>query len=170
MVKYALLIAKELGLGRDEMIELKYACFLHDVGKIYIETELLNKKIKLEPGDIAEIRKHSERGAKVIEGIKFLEGVKSAVLHHQERYDGKGYPKGLKGKEIPLLSRIISVADAFDAMTTDRPYKPKMSFRAAMDEVVRCAGTQFDPEVAHAFLEYKGSIEEIAKKHFKYPA
>ena len=165
VVKYALLIAKELGIGKDEMVELKYACFLHDVGKIYIETDLL-KKMKLAPGDIEEIKKHSERGAKIIEGIKFLEGVKSAVLYHQERYDGKGYPKGLKGEEIPILARIVSVADAFDAMTTDRPYKPKMSFIKAMEEVKVNAGTQFDPKVAAAFLKYKNSIEKIAKKHF----
>ena len=165
VVRYALLIAKELGLGKDEMVELRYACFLHDVGKIYIETELL-KKMKLAPGDLEEIKKHSERGAKIIEGIKFLEGVKSAVLYHQERYDGKGYPKGLKGEEIPILARIVSVADAFDAMTTERPYKSKMNFKEAMDEVEANAGTQFDPNVAHAFLKYRDSIEEIAKKHF----
>lgn len=167
VVKYALLIAKELGLNKDEMVELKYACFLHDVGKIYIETELL-KKIKLDPGDIEEIKKHSERGAKIIEGIKFLESVRSAVLYHQERYDGKGYPKGLKGEEIPFLARIVSVADAFDAMTTDRLYKPKMSFKEAMDEVERNIGTQFDPRVAHALLKFRDEIEEIAKKHFEY--
>ncbi|MDP3791469.1 MAG: HD-GYP domain-containing protein [Candidatus Omnitrophota bacterium] len=167
VVKYALLIAKELGLSKDEMIELKYACFLHDVGKIYIETELLNKKIKLDAGDMEEIKKHSERGAKIIEGIKFLEGVKSAVLYHQERYDGKGYPEGLKGDQIPPLARIVSVADAFDAMTSDRPYKPKMSFAEAMDEVEKHAGTQFDPKIARAFLKYRNSIEDIAKKHFE---
>jgi len=167
VVKYALMIAKELGLSKDEMVELKYACFLHDVGKIYIETELLNKKIKLEPGDMEEIKKHSERGAKIIEGIRFLEGVKFAVLYHQERYDGKGYPKGLKGDQIPLLARVVSVADAFDAMTTDRPYKLKMSFKEAMDEVEKHLGTQFDPKVASALLKYRDSIEAIAKKHFE---
>lgn len=169
VVKYALLIAKEFGLSKDEMIELKYACFLHDVGKIYIETELL-KKVKLDAGDLEEIKKHSERGAKIIEGIKFLEGVKSAVLYHQERYDGKGYPEGLKGDQIPFLARIVSVADAFDAMTTDRPYKPKMSFKEAMDEVEKNAGIQFDPDVAKTFLRYRNDIEAIAKKHFDYSA
>ncbi len=169
VVKYALLIAKEFGLSKDEMIELKYACFLHDVGKIYIETELL-KKVKLDAGDLEEIKKHSERGARIIEGIKFLEGVRSAVLYHQERYDGKGYPEGLKADQIPFLARIVSVADAFDAMTTDRPYKPKMSFKEAMDEVEENAGTQFDPDVAKAFLKYRDNIETIAKKHFDHSA
>ena len=167
--KYALLIARGMNISKDNMIELKYACSLHDIGKIYIDTDLL-KKIKLAPNDLEEIRKHSERGAKIIEGIKFLEGVKGAVLHHQERYDGKGYPKGLKGDEIPVLARIISVADAFDAMTTTRPYKKKMSFKEAMDEIERHSGTQFDPQICKAFLKYRDSIEKIAKKHFTYPA
>jgi HD-GYP domain-containing protein (c-di-GMP phosphodiesterase class II) len=159
------LIAKELSLNSEDMIELKYACFLHDIGKIYIETELL-QKIKLDKDEMNEIRKHSERGAKIIEGIRFLEGVREAVLHHQERYDGKGYPAGLKGEDIPLLARIISVADAFDAMTTDRPYKKKISFKDAMDEIQKHAGTQFDPKIAKALLKYKDEIEGIAKKHF----
>lgn len=165
VMKYALLIAKEMGLTGDEMVELKYACFLHDVGKIYIETDILKKK-KLEPDELEQIKKHSEKGAKIIEGIKFLEGVKEAVFCHQERYDGKGYPKGLKGEEIPLLARIVAVADAFDAMTSDRPYKKKMDFQEAMDEIESNSGTQFDPRVAKAFLKYRDSIESIAKKHF----
>lgn len=167
--KYALLIARWMHLSKRETIELKYVCFLHDIGKIYIEAELL-KKVKLAPGDFEEIKKHSERGAKIIEGIQFLEGVKEAVLHHQERYDGKGYPNGLKGENIPILARIVSVADAFDAMTTTRPYKKKMSFKEAMDEVERNAGTQFDPKICEVFLMYRNSIEKIAKKHFMYSA
>ncbi len=166
VVKYALLIAKGLRLNKDDMIKLKYACFLHDIGKIYIEAELF-KKIKLSSEDFEEIKKHSERGAKIIEGISFLEDVRDAVLHHQERYDGKGYPEGLRGEAIPFLARIISVADAFDAMTTDRPYKPKISFARAMNEIEKNAGTQFDPKICAVLLQYKDSIEEIAKKHFE---
>lgn len=166
VVKYALLIAHEMGIPKDDMIKLKYACFLHDIGKIYIETGLL-KKIKLSESDFEEIKKHSERGAKIIEGITFLEGVKEAVLHHQERFDGRGYPTGLKGEEIPMLARIISVADAFDAMTTNRPYKIKMNYKKAMDEIEANSGTQFDPKVCRAFLKYRESIEDIARKHFE---
>lgn len=169
VVKYALLIAKGMHLNKEDTIKLKYSCFLHDIGKIYIESELF-KKIKLSPGDFEEIKKHSERGAKIIEGISFLEGVREAVLHHQERYDGTGYPARLKGEEIPLLARIISVADAFDAMTSHRPYKEKMRFSEAMDEIEKHAGTQFDPKICAAFLQYRDSIEDIAKKHFEYPA
>jgi len=166
--KYALLIAKAMRLSREEIEKLKYSCFLHDIGKIYIETSLL-QKVKLSTEDFTEIKKHSERGAKIIEGIQFLTDVKDAVLSHQEHYDGKGYPNGLKGKEIPLLARIMLVADAFDAMTTNRPYREKMSFKNAMKELEKNAGTQFDPDVCKAFLKYRDTIEAIAKKHFEYP-
>lgn len=165
VVKYALLIAKGIHLNKDEMIKLKYTCFLHDIGKIYIEENLL-KKAKLSPEDFEEIKKHSRQGADIMEGINFLEGVREAVLYHQERYDGKGYPSGLEGSGIPLLSRIVSIADAFDAMTSDRPYKAKMSFMEAMDEIEKNSGTQFDPELCAIFLKYRNSIEDIAKKHF----
>jgi putative nucleotidyltransferase with HDIG domain len=169
VVRYALLIAKGIHLNKDEMVKLKYACFLHDIGKIYIEEGLL-KKAKLSQEDFDEIKKHSEQGAKIMEGINFLEGVREAVLYHQERYDGKGYPAGLKGAEIPILSRIVSIADAFDAMTSERSYKAKMNFMEAMDEIEKNSGTQFDPELCAIFLKYRDSIEDIAKKHFEYPA
>lgn len=168
VVRYAMLIAKGMHMNKDEMIKLKYACFLHDIGKIYIEESLL-KKVKLSQSDFDEIKKHPRQGAKIIEGISFLEGVKEAVLYHQERYDGKGYPSGLKENEIPLLSRIISIADAFDAMTSDRPYKKKMSFTEAMDEIDKNSGIQFDPGLCAIFLKYRDSIEDIAKRHFEYP-
>ena len=168
VVKYALLIAKGIHLNKDEMIKLKYACFLHDRGKIYIEEDLL-KKARLSQEDFEEIKKHSQQCAKILEGINFLEGVREAVLYHQERYDGKGYPSGLKGIEIPLLSRIVSIADAFDAMTSDRPYKTKMSFMEAMDGIEKNSGTQFDPRLCAIFLKYRDSIEDMAKKHFEYP-
>ncbi len=165
--KYALLIAKGMRLPREDITNLKYACFLHDIGKIYIENKLL-QKTKLTQEDFAEIKKHSEKGAKIIEGIKFLEEVKLAILHHQERYDGKGYPDGLKGEDIPLLARIVTIADAFDAMTTDRPYRSKIGFKEAMDEIKKNAGKQFDPKICAIFLKYRDSIEKIAKKHFEY--
>jgi len=169
VVRYALLIAKGIHMNKDEMVKLKYACFLHDIGKIYIEEGLLKKK-KLSKEEFDEIKKHPEQGAKILEGINFLEGVREIVLCHQERYDGKGYPSGLKGNEIPLLSRIVSIADAFDAMTSNRSYKEKMSFMQAMDEIEKNSGTQFDPELCAIFLKYRDSIEDIAKRHFDYHA
>ena len=163
--KYALLIAKAMRLGREDIIKLRYSCYLHDIGKIGVESALL-QKVKLSKEDFEEIKRHSEKGAKVIEGIQFLQEAKDVVLYHQERYDGKGYPKGLKGDEIPLLARVVAVADSFDAMTTDRPYKPKVSFQEAMRNIEEGSGTQFDPKVCEAFLKYRGKIEKIAKRHF----
>ena len=93
--------------------------------------------------------------------------MKEAVLHHQEHYDGTGYPNGLKGSQIPIMARIVAVADAFDAMTTDRPYRPKMSFKKAIEEIEKKSGTQFDPEVCAAFLKYKDTVEQMVQKRFK---
>ena len=169
VVRYALLIAKSMHLSKDEMIKLKYTCFLHDIGKIYIEEDLL-KKVKLSKEDFDEIKKHSQQGANIMDGINFLEGVRQAVLYHQEHYDGKGYPAGLEGSDIPLLSRIVSIADAFDAMTSERPYRAKMNFMEAMDEIEKNSGTQFDPKLCAIFLKYRDSIEDIVKKHFENPA
>ncbi len=163
--EYALLIGKAMHLVHDVMIQLRYGCILHDIGKIYIDNALL-KKVKLTEEDFKEIKKHAERGAKIIEGIEFLKDVKDIVWSHQEAYDGSGYPRGLKGDEIPLLARIVAVADAFDAMTTDRPYGPKMSFGKALDESEKKSGTQFDPVVCAALLKYRNNLEQIAQKRF----
>jgi len=165
--KYALLIAKAMRLGRSDIEKLRYGCYIHDIGKIYIEDALL-QKVQLSESDSITIKKHAEDGAKIIEGIPFLREAKEIILYHQERYDGKGYPKGLKGNDIPLLARIVAVADAFDAMTTDRPYKAKISFREAFEIIEKEAGTQFDPEVCAAFLKYRSRLEKISKKHFKF--
>ena len=164
--EYALLIGKAMHLSHEDLVQLRYSCFLHDIGKIYIERALLSKA-NLTHEDFEEIKKHSERGAKIIEGIKFLTDVKEAVLHHQEHYDGTGYPNGLKGSQIPIMARIVAVADAFDAMTTDRPYRPKMSFKKAIEEIEKKSGTQFDPEVCAAFLKYKDTVEQMVQKRFK---
>jgi len=163
--KYALLIAKSLALPRAEIERLRYGCYLHDIGKIYLKDSDFQKG-DLSQNELKNIRQHAEKGAKIITGIPFFENVRDMVMYHQERYDGKGYPKGLKGTEIPLLARIVAVADAFDAMTTDRPYKAKIGFDAAMDVLEKNAGTQFDPEAVNAFLKHRKTIERIARKHF----
>ena len=163
--KYALLIAKTMKLSKEEIERLRYGCYLHDIGKIYVDDSLF-KKTNLSEDETARFKEHAEKGAKIIEGIPFLQQVKDIILHHQERYDGKGYPTGLKGEDIPLLARIVAVADSFDAMTSDRPYKPKVSFAEAMNRLEKGAGTQFDPVVIKAFLKHRDTIERIANKHF----
>jgi putative nucleotidyltransferase with HDIG domain len=164
--KYALLIAKKMRLSKSDVEKLRYSCHLHDIGKVGLDAALL-QKVKLSREDFDELKKHTEKGAKIIGGIQFLQEVQEVILHHQEHYDGTGYPDGLKGDKIPLLARIVAVADAFDAMTTDRPYKPKIGFREALNSIAKNSGTQFDPKVCDAFLKYKNEIEDIAKKHFK---
>ncbi|WP_051331214.1 HD-GYP domain-containing protein [Aneurinibacillus terranovensis] len=149
---YALAIGKELGLGKEEMFTLKYGALLHDIGKIHIPTSLLNKPGRLNEQEWVEIRNHTTEGAKIIGSLKKLEGVRDIILHHHEHFNGKGYPEGLKGNEIPFLAAIVHVADAFDAMTTTRSYNQPETFEEAMDEIERCSGTDFHPMAAEAAL------------------
>jgi len=132
----------------------------HDIGKIGTVHDVLNKPGKLTPEEWLLMKQHPVLGAEIIEKANGGIGLNSdlllvvlAVRHHHERWDGKGYPDGLRGEEIPLASRIIAVADAFDAMTSERPYRKAMSEDAALREILRCAGTQFDPVLAEMFLK-----------------
>jgi len=158
VTSYCLAIAKELE-GLPEVAQyknfretLQIAAFLHDIGKIGIPDHILNKHGKLTPEEYEEIKKHSIIGATILYPIKELGDVVKEVRHHQECYDGSGYPDGLKGNDIPFIARIIAVADAFDAMTSNRPYRKKKEFESAIQEIKRCSGTQFDPIVVSAFL------------------
>ncbi|MFQ5988333.1 MAG: GAF and HD-GYP domain-containing protein [Candidatus Methylomirabilales bacterium] len=152
VVELSLILGQELGLSGEEMETLHLSAILHDVGKIGIRDGVLKKHGPLSPEEFAHIREHPQIGAEILAHIKQLEAVIPAVRYHQERCDGRGYPEGLKGEEIPLASRVIAVADTFDAMTTDRPYRPRLSDEAAAEEIERGAGTQFDPDVVEAFL------------------
>lgn len=125
---------------------------LHDVGKLAVSEEILRKRGPLDPDELIEIRKHPVTGAKMLGGIRSLRIGVDCVLHHHERWDGDGYPYGLAGATIPLEARIVSVADAFDAMISDRPYRSAMPREAALSEIDRCSGSQFDPKVANALL------------------
>jgi diguanylate cyclase (GGDEF)-like protein/putative nucleotidyltransferase with HDIG domain len=152
VMRYAQAIGEELGLGTDELRLLRYAAFLHDIGKIEIGRDILNK-----PGPLTEkerniIRRHTLYGVQIIEPIRSLEQIVGIVLHHHERFDGQGYPAGLSGESIPLLARILAVADAFDAMRSHRPYREALTLGAALEEVRLGRGTQFDPRVADALL------------------
>jgi len=152
VVAISLALGEELGVHQEEMETLQLAAILHDVGKIGIRDGVLLKHGPLTPEELAHIREHPQLGAEILAPIKQLEAVIPAVRHHQERTDGRGYPGGLKGDEIPLASRVIAVADTFDAMTTDRPYRPRLNDDAAATEIQRCSGTQFDPKVVEAFM------------------
>ncbi len=152
VVEISLILGQELGLSAEEMETLHLSAILHDVGKIGIRDGVLQKHGPLSPEEFAHIREHPQIGAEILAHIKQLEAVVPAVRYHQERCDGRGYPEGLKGEEIPLASRVIAVADTFDAMTTDRPYRPRLSDEAAAQEIEQGTGTQFDSDVVEAFL------------------
>ncbi|MBI5378533.1 MAG: response regulator [Nitrospirae bacterium] len=152
LVQYALSVADRLGLNGEQRKQLRYAAILHDVGKIGISEAILNKPARLTPEEYAVMKTHPKMGAEILRSVKFLNDVAGLVYHHQERYDGQGYPDGLRGEEIPIVSRIIAVIDAFDAMTTNRPYRKALSMDRVTEELKRCAGSQFDPHVVDAFI------------------
>jgi HD-GYP domain-containing protein (c-di-GMP phosphodiesterase class II) len=127
--------------------------YLHDIGKIAIGDNILNKEEKLTDEEYAAIRQHPEIGYRILLSAYGVSDITQGVLSHHERWDGTGYPKGLTGTNIPLISRIITIADSFDAMTSERPYKKKMSAAEAAEEIKKYAGKQFDPELAQIFLE-----------------
>ncbi len=153
LIDYGVMVAKELGLSHNEIKNIRYAAAMHDVGKIGIKDSILNKQGKLTDEEYEEIKKHPEIGYNMLKKIKFLSHIANDVLHHQERYDGKGYPFGLSGEDIPIASRIIAVVDTFDAMTTDRPYRKALPVETALEEIKKNSGTQFDPNVVEAFLK-----------------
>lgn len=146
-------IGKLMKLGADDLEVLKYAGVLHDIGKIGIAKYVLRKPGKLNEEEYYRLRKHPETGALILQEINLLEKVIPAVFHHHENYDGSGYVDGFKGREIPFFARILAVADAFDAMTSPRPYRPAMSEESACQELLACSGTQFDPGIVERFVE-----------------
>jgi response regulator RpfG family c-di-GMP phosphodiesterase len=151
--EYALTLGRALNLSEDRMVDLGQGSLLHDVGKIGITDTILLKPGKLTEADWVEMRKHPTIGYQILSGINFLDKAAAIVLAHQERYDGTGYPKGLRGEEIPLEARIFAVADALDAITSNRPYRQAADFPTARAEIVHCCGTYFDPQVVEAFLK-----------------
>ncbi len=150
---YSLATAGYLPLGPIEKKWLKIAAVLHDIGKIGIEDQILRKPAQLSPEEYDVIKHHSNLGAEIIEHIKPLKEIIPGVKYHHEQVNGRGYPGGLKGEDIPLIAKIVSVSDTYDAMTTDRPYRKALTQKAAVRELKRCAGTQFDHEVVEAFLK-----------------
>jgi len=145
-------VAKEMGLSEQQVLEIEYAAALHDIGKIGVADSILRKAAPLDAGEWKDMRRHSELGYEILKGIDFLRDAAEIVWAHHERYDGEGYPRGLAGEEIPLGARVFGVVDAYDAMTSRRPYRQAISRDQACIEVERNAGTQFDPAVVEAFL------------------
>ncbi len=151
--KYARGICKELGLPESMTKLIEYASLVHDIGKIGIENHILEKPGKLTPEERKTVEKHPSIGSKIIENIALLSSIAPIVLYHQEWFNGQGYPEGLKNEEIPLGARIVAVIDAYDAMTSDRPYRKAIGKNKAIEELKKCSETQFDPQVVEAFLK-----------------
>jgi len=151
VVTYSLAAGRGLDLDAGALDTLRLSATLHDVGKIGIEDRILNKKGKLTAREESRMHEHVTIGAQILGGAPFLRPAVPGVRHHHERYDGTGYPDGLRGEGIPLAARIIAVADTYDAMTTDRPYRKGLSSRKALQELVRCSGSQFCPRTVAAF-------------------
>jgi len=152
VVQYAVMVARVMGVGEPELTRIRRGAILHDVGKIGIPDSILKKPGKLDPEEWIEMKKHPEMGYRMLQHIRFLEPALDIVMSHQERFDGSGYPHGLKGDEIPQGARIFAVVDTFDAMTSDRPYRKALSIDDARAEIKEWSGRQFDPKVADAFL------------------
>jgi len=160
VVRYTVAIARRLGIPDADLPNLSRGALLHDIGKIGVPDAILLKPGKLTSEEWVEMRRHPQTGFTILEPIPFLTGPAEIVLAHQERIDGGGYPRGLTGDAIPIGARIFSIADTFDAITSDRPYRRRATVEAAREEIRRCAGAQFDGACAEAFLAM--SIEELA--------
>jgi putative nucleotidyltransferase with HDIG domain len=151
--RYSLMIADKLGLSTKEKHQLYLAAMLHDIGKIGVPDDLLNRPGHLSPEEMERVRNHVVVGASMIEMLGEMHPIVPLIRHHHECYDGSGYPDGLRGEQIPLISRIIAVADMYDAMTSDRPYRKRRSHQFAVEEILSVSGVKIDPKVAEAFLE-----------------
>ena len=159
--EYAVIMAEALGCSPEEISAIRRASVLHDIGKIGIEDAILRKQGRLEPDEELRMQRHPVIGVDMLQGIDFLEPVLPLIRHHHERWDGNGYPDQFRADEIPLGARILAVADAVDAMTSDRAYRPARTFEYAKTEILKGSGTHFDPEVVTAFIKSQRAIEAL---------
>ncbi len=160
-------VARELGRSEAECETIRIAGILHDVGKIGTPESVLAKPGKVTPDEYEIFKRHAQMGWRIVSQVKELDGVARAILHHHERFDGAGYPEGLTGVEIPILSRILAVCDTYDAMTSDRPYRAGIEHRVALEEILRCSGSQLDPECVQGFLRL---YEDVAPELPAFPS
>lgn len=152
VAEYAVALAEELGMPEEEIEHIRYIGLLHDIGKIGVPDAILNKPGRLNNTEFSLMKLHTVVGGEILKDINSMEELDEGAKYHHERYDGKGYPEGLVGEEIPYVARIICIADAYDAMTSHRVYRKRLSDEAVQEEIARCAGTQFDPKLAEVFL------------------
>ncbi len=158
---YSLLLADELKLSPQERFQIQIGSPLHDIGKIGIDDAILRKPDRLTAVEFEAMKLHTVKGAAILESINALNSMIPIVRHHHERWDGSGYPDGLAADQIALTARIVAVADAFDAMTSDRPYRKALSTAAAFAELAAKAGSHFDPNCAQAFLRLRPYVEQL---------
>ena len=156
LAEWAVQVGELAGLDSDELRDLEVACLLHDVGKVGLPDALLEKPGKLTTEEFDQIKKHPDYGWAILRLLPGFERISLLVLHHHERIDGKGYPAGLQGEEIPLAARIVAVVDAFDAMVSDRPYRKGLSTEEALRRLQADSGSQFDSEIVALFLRVAG--------------
>ena len=149
---YSKQIAQAYGMDEKQCQDIEWAAQMHDIGKIGIPDRILNKPARLTDEEYAIMKSHVTRGAEILKDFTLIEHVVEGALHHHERYDGRGYPSGMKGEEIPIYGRIIGVADAFDAMTANRVYRKQMDFGYVLNEMRNGRGTQFDPQIVDILL------------------
>jgi putative nucleotidyltransferase with HDIG domain len=161
---FTMAIARAMGVPREEILVIARGAFLHDFGKVAIPDAILRKPAKLTDDEMHIMKEHPYRGYQMLKKIPFLAEASEIVYSHQERFDGTGYPRGLKGENIPIGARIFAVADTLDAITSDRPYRPAQSLQAARDEISKWSGRQFDPEVVRVFLEMPDNIWEDLRR------
>ncbi|WP_300349350.1 diguanylate cyclase [Clostridium sp.] len=162
VVVYSRLMAKKLGLTEIEKKQLIYGAYMHDIGKINVPNEILTKKMRLTKEEWEILKQHPRDGVEIIKSVNSLKDVVPLILHHHERFDGNGYPSELKGEDIPYLARVLTVIDSFDAMTSNRPYNKRKTYEEGIEELKRCSGTQFDPDLVKIFTEVvRENINEI---------
>jgi putative two-component system response regulator len=162
VMAYALLLAEAAHIDERGRSILSRGALLHDIGKIGVSDNILLKPGKLDDAEWEMMRKHPQVGYEILTGIRYFAGAAELVLSHHERYDGAGYPNGLRGEAIPISARVFALVDTLDAMTSDRPYRKALSFQEVVDEVVRCSGRQFDPKLVDVFLTIPKMSWEVA--------